>query len=357
MRQIFTFTLLLICSCIKAQTTETIAKIEGASKLLVIGDDLYIAEASIKNTENKIFKIDLTSSTATPIEVVTGLKAPRGLAYKGNYLYISEANGDKISKIDITSATPSLTDVITGLDSPRGLAFKGNDLYFSEYGSGKVSKIDITSTTPTSTEITKGLDGPGGITFKGNDLYITQLVGASTVVKVDITDVSPTTTNVTTALKSPAEVIFKGNNLYISEYLGSKISKLDITTGSTIPTDAITELSFPSGIVVYGNDLYITEIVFFNPDRIVKTSLSTTLSTLEVDFKKSQFKLYPNPTTDFITISGLETSENYEIYNSVGSSVKKGRVLNQQKIDLQNLSKGFYVIKFENNSIKKFLKN
>lgn len=356
MRKNITLLLLLICSYANAQNTETIAEIEGASELLVIGDYLYVAEASSVASGNKILKIDVTTTSATPVEVVKGVKAPRGLAYKGGYLYIAESSANKISKVDLTATTPTLIDVVTGLDSPRGMVFKGNDLYFAEYGSGKILKVDVTSVTPTSIEVVSGLDGPSGIAFKGNDLYITQLIGATTVVKIDITTSAPSPLTVSPKLRSPFKLAFKGDELFVTEYFGSRVLKFNINSSTPSVTDVVTGVTFPKGITFKGDDLFVTEIVLLNTDKVLKTSLSTTLSTTDVDFRKEEFKFYPNPTIDFITVSGINTSEKYEIYNAIGSTVKKGFVSDKEKIDIQNLSEGFYFLKVASNKTKKIIK-
>lgn len=355
MKKKYTFILsfFLFCYIIKAQTTD-FTELEGAYELLLNGNDLYIAETSLTSPFNKILKVDITTTNPTPIELVDGLKAPRGLALKGNYLYISEDRGNKISKVDITAANPTLIEVVTGLNSPRGLAFKGNDLYFAEFATNKISKIDITASTPTITDVVTGLkEAPAGIAFKGNDLYITELTG-SKILKIDITSTTPTLKEVVTGLKSPTEIIFKGNNLYIAEYFGSKVSKIDITS-TTSPIDILTGISFPAGLAFNGNDLFITSIVLFNPDKIIKNNLSNTLSTNKVN-PKPDFKIYPNPGNDFIIVSGIDTSKNYKIHDLTGSLIKTGKISSQEKIDIQNFNNGLYFIQFDNKNTISFIK-
>ena len=82
--------------------------------------------------------------------------------------------------------------------------------------------------------------------------------------------------------------------------------------------------------------------------------VANTLSTL--DFELIDISLYPNPASNFITISGLQTEENYTIYNTLGQEVKNGSVTNNAKIDIQNLNTGLYFLKFENDTTIKFLK-
>ena len=56
--------------------------------------------------------------------------------------------------ISINYSFAQTTDVVTELKSPYVLAFKGNDLYISEFNDNKISKIDIT-TLSTNESISK----------------------------------------------------------------------------------------------------------------------------------------------------------------------------------------------------------
>lgn len=70
----------------------------------------------------------------------------------------------------------------------------------------------------------------------------------------------------------------------------------------------------------------------------------------------NKIKLYPNPISDFIQISGLLQKENYSIYTITGSRILNGNISNQENIDIRNFTKGFYFLKFDNGNTIKFLK-
>jgi hypothetical protein len=67
-------------------------------------------------------------------------------------------------------------------------------------------------------------------------------------------------------------------------------------------------------------------------------------------------KVFPNPSSDFIEITGLTAIEDYRIYNTLGQEVKKGIVLENKKIDIQSLTNGIYFLKFKNGNTIKFIK-
>jgi hypothetical protein len=71
----------------------------------------------------------------------------------------------------------------------------------------------------------------------------------------------------------------------------------------------------------------------------------------------SNIKVYPNPANSYVTISGLVDTVNYSVYNVLGAEIRTGSTTSDQKIDIQNLSKGTYFIKLENKNTIKFIKD
>ncbi|MDP5082239.1 MAG: PKD domain-containing protein [Winogradskyella sp.] len=76
-----------------------------------------------------------------------------------------------------------------------------------------------------------------------------------------------------------------------------------------------------------------------------------------VDFESNQeSKIFPNPSVCFIQVSGLLEVENYKIYNIMGSEINRGKVSDNEKIDVQYLTNGLYYLKFDNGDTLKFIK-
>ena len=84
-------------------------------------------------------------------------------------------------------------------------------------------------------------------------------------------------------------------------------------------------------------------------------SSSPTLSTNDIEINKT-FRLFPNPSTEFIQVSGLSKTENYRIYNTLGVEVNNGIISNNEKIDVTNLPNGLHFLKFKNGKSKNFIK-
>ena len=73
------------------------------------------------------------------------------------------------------------------------------------------------------------------------------------------------------------------------------------------------------------------------------------LNTLEVS-------LFPNPASNSISIQGLKTNTGFSIYNTLGAKVLEGNINVNENINIQALTNGFYLLKFENGNTLKFLK-
>ena len=84
-------------------------------------------------------------------------------------------------------------------------------------------------------------------------------------------------------------------------------------------------------------------------------SSSPTLSTNDIEINKT-FRLFPNPSTEFIQVCGLSKTENYRIYNTLGAEVNNGIISNNEKIDVTNLPNGLHFLKFKNGNSKNFIK-
>jgi len=79
------------------------------------------------------------------------------------------------------------------------------------------------------------------------------------------------------------------------------------------------------------------------------------LSTNDFEINRT-FRIFPNPTTEYIQVSGLSKIENYTIYNTLGTVVNRGIIYDNEKIEVANYPNGFYFLKLENGNTIKFLK-
>ena len=88
----------------------------------------------------------------------------------------------------------------------------------------------------------------------------------------------------------------------------------------------------------------------------LSADIVTTLGVDDITDVKLSLKIFPNPSVNFVKISGLSEKANYIIYNLLGKEILRGKVLNEENIFIQNLSNGTYFIKVENAKAIKFIK-
>lgn len=141
-----------------------------------------------------------------------------------------------------------------------------------------------------------------------------------------MTDTPPKARTLITDLSGPQGMILIGNELYIAEM--NKISKINIEDSTPTTVDVITGLTSPIQFVLNGDDLYISE---YTLRKIVSTQL--TLSSNEGVYAEN-IRLFPNPSSAFIEVSGLSQSEEFIIYNTLGEEVSTGFISTNEKIDV-----------------------
>lgn len=74
----------------------------------------------------------------------------------------------------------------------------------------------------------------------------------------------------------------------------------------------------------------------------------------ETEFETTDLRIFPNPSEGEITIQGYEGKA--EIYNSSGSVIWQGNVINSRSVRLKHLPAGFYLLKTSSGSAKFMLK-
>nr|WP_315247644.1 T9SS type A sorting domain-containing protein [uncultured Flavobacterium sp.] len=115
--------------------------------------------------------------------------------------------------------------------------------------------------------------------------------------------------------------------------------------------------------VINFNDIDVDEVRIVSNDFYDSSfdsfigKFTATLGVDDVNFSDAKIVVSPNPANDYLMVSGLKNTENFSIYNVLGSKIFDGIIDNDKKIDLKSLSNGVYFLKFENNKTIKFIKN
>lgn len=69
------------------------------------------------------------------------------------------------------------------------------------------------------------------------------------------------------------------------------------------------------------------------------------------DNKKSTLSVYPNPSTSFLRVSGLNAAEHYRLYSILGIEIQSGIVSSDQEIDIYDLQTGMYMLQIANKAV------
>ena len=139
-----------------------------------------------------------------------------------------------------------------------------------------------------------------------------------------------------------------GNVIAVHEIYGDSGSSQSMTAVSTDNDgNYITGGTFQANLFM-NNTLGITPLVStgqadFFVAKLAATPCGTPVSTDK--FNKLNVNVYPNPTTDKVTIETQETLHNYEVYNVLGQQIQKGMFNNNNQINLHGAVIGTYFIK------------
>ncbi|WP_299834080.1 T9SS type A sorting domain-containing protein [uncultured Tenacibaculum sp.] len=134
--------------------------------------------------------------------------------------------------------------------------------------------------------------------------------------------------------------IRNGNNTNMAlmgtvNLLGNNLSCVQIDNGLTPPTNGTLNWSYDS-----------------------TTQFSTNCSTLSTESfnYKSKIIVYPNPSSEFIQIDGLNDLKSLKIYSLTGRLLYNNLVFENKKVKIDHLSSGIYYLIFDNKLKIKFIK-
>lgn len=91
-------------------------------------------------------------------------------------------------------------------------------------------------------------------------------------------------------------------------------------------------------------------------EATVRVIVSDPLGIKNLETNNNPLNLYPNPSSGFLQIAGLNATENYKIYNILGTEVKSGNLRNKGKIDIRDFTDGLYFLKLDHGNSIKFIK-
>ncbi len=184
--------------------------------------------------------------------------------------------------------------------------------------------------------------GAGGVTLASMDLKIYSACDGDYTVLLngEPLGVTGTTSGVgcnCSAIASDSDIT---NNLSIS--LTTDIINSYVIGGvNTLSVNAVSIGLVNTMLCFYGAEVTVT---LNNP----------ALSTEDVEL--NSVKVSPNPTSDYITVTGLKDTGNYKMYDVLGAEVHKGTITDKGEIEVKSFSNGVYFLKFDNEYTVRFIK-
>lgn len=345
----------------------------GPYGIEILGDVLYSCEGGFIRGYNltsgsNVFTLNLNGTFLN------------GLTSDGsNFLFATDFTAKKIFKIDVNAVSFS-TMASSLAKTPNGIIYDGENnrcVYVTWGSNAPIMAIDLT-TNATSTILATTLSNCDGITRDSCGNYYVSSWGNNRLNKFDAS-LTGTFTVLPTVLSSPADIDCKFGTT--TDIVGNTNASNTVTlTSINLPTAAITYDSnilattttfesyqwFYYGIPIDNatsqnftptvNGDYSCEIIQNNCTATSNIITIISLSNDTFESLQSGIKLYPNPSSDVITVSFNGKSEgNYTIVNTLGQTVLTGKS-SAEKISISNLKSGHYIFQINSNGVTKNVK-
>jgi len=135
-------------------------------------------------------------------------------------------------------------------------------------------------------------------------------------------------------------------------YISGDVTNLNIFDSLIMKSGDVIDFNI-SNINLSGAYEVVVDIIH-TVDTIFVTNIITGINNI-TEKENISFSVYPNPTTSFIALKGLSTSDRFKIYNLQGQLIKEGRA--RKQINVSELPSGIYFLHLPNIGLsKKFVK-
>ena len=212
--------------------------------------------------------IDRYNNTVLP-PVKVGLK-PYGIAFDGRYMWVTNSGSEDLSKIDIIDKKEVLPRPLSGIKNPMDIVYDGKYIWVTTQNE-TISKIDITTNKLVwGTTIDGGVQG---IAFDGKYIWVANPKNSS-VIKIDISN-NAIGKGIDVG-KSPYGIAFDSMNIWVANLEGHTVSKIDINTDKVVATIKVglnpTHIAFDGRYIWVTNqsDQTVSKIDI-NTDTVVAT--------------------------------------------------------------------------------------
>jgi Leucine-rich repeat (LRR) protein len=150
-------------------------------------------------------------------------------------------------------------------------------------------------------------------------------------------------------LISNNNVLFKFDNIYLMDSITDEPNSKGWVTYGIYPNS-----SLPIGTVIENfADIYFD----FNAPITTNTTINTIVGPSSVEEYLNTVQIYPNPTSEFIYLEGVEPNSNISIYTLNGQELYSQNTSNEKMvINLSNYDNGVYLIQIQTDKTKQTYK-
>tara|TARA_R110000737_G_scaffold308465_1_gene316517 strand:+ start:56 stop:1126 length:1071 start_codon:yes stop_codon:yes gene_type:complete len=315
---------------------------------------------------NNVWGFETTDTHIARVNITTGEKESMfntgralALAVKDNYLYIAGDKTNLLYRVDLNAETLILETIFDFDDAePNRILSVNNDLYVSadnEDGKGYIFKFSLDDI---SNPIVRENDFPvGALTELNGYLYFGEYI-TKEIKRIGISamhvgfDISSSETYINTFINITGLTSFE-NKLYFSSTSNSNIFMINTLS------DNLESVVYKNTDANISSLSVINQKLYFSQQRTGKVSTFNLVETLSINnnIKNNLVTIYPNPSTNYIKVSGLTESVDYKLYNALGKEKLSGTISNNDTINVQDFAKGFYILRFSSGETKRIIKN
>lgn len=320
------------------------------------------SQICIVNFTDANFKNAMVSNTTINTNGDTEIQCTEAVAFNGymSIINLSITNLDGIEAFvninNIDASSNPLTHVDFSMNNYlESIEFSDNNMLssivFPNNPSNLISVLFINCTSLVNLDVST-LSELTGLTM-GN----TQIANLDLSLNSELTGVSVLNTNLMSLDLSQNGMIFS------VQFGGASATSLDLRNGNLSNIAFLETDLAPNLTCIFVDDSTLTGINLNGWDQhvnnnFVETEAECSAIVAVEDFDLINFNVYPNPTTNFITIESTQNIKQVSVYTILGQEVIKS---NEKTIDVSHLENGMYLIKIvlESGKVntKQFIKN
>lgn len=332
-------------TCLFAQIEDVVTGIFDANRIYLDGSNLFFSNGG------RIDVVDLIDESTPTVSLFhDGFSLAGGMAIYNDEFYVAEFGQGRIVKFSLNEVNPEIIEVTNSGVSPNVIIVHNDFLYYSDTNGGSIYKYNLNGGSNESELLVSGYTGVIGLATKDDFLYFSVSINGGIIYKIDLLDPDANPIALV-AGDHPLGIKIYEDILYVADQDFDLIFSFDTNEEPVQNIDIllpfIDNIEDPRDIAIYGSYFYVLE-----PDRLLRIPLSDLNINLGINEFEEQntVSIYPNPTTQYIQLTNIETQEEFIIYDVNGREVLKGVYEPNTQINVNNLESGLYYIKLKGKS-------